>query len=96
VAKVSAALARTRHYGLYHATAHGETSWAEFARLAASILGVPDERVTGVPTSALPLKAPRPRRAILDNRMLRERGLDLFSPWQDSLRAFIAEEARVG
>jgi dTDP-4-dehydrorhamnose reductase len=98
VAHVSAQLAKTNHHGLYHATAHGETSWANFAQLAASILGLPADRVEGVPTSALPLKALRPRRAILDNRALRDRGLDLFSDWQEALRAFIAQEgeARVG
>lgn len=91
VADVSAALARTAHYGLYHCTAHGETTWADFARLAADILGVPAEHVQGVSTAELPLKAPRPRRAILDNRRLREQGLDTLSTWQDALRAFIAE-----
>ena len=96
VAAVTGKLARTGHYGLYHATAHGETSWANFARVAASMLGLPEDRVEGVPTSALPLKAPRPRRAILDNRALRDHGLDGFSDWQDALRTFIAEEARVG
>jgi len=96
VAAVSAALARTRHYGLYHATSHGETSWANFARVAAEMLDVPAERVEGVPTEALPMKAPRPRRAILGKRALREVGLDMFPEWQDALRAFIAEERRLG
>jgi dTDP-4-dehydrorhamnose reductase len=92
VARVSAALAQTTFHGLYHCTAQGETSWADFARLAATTLGLPPERVEGVPTSALPMKAPRPRRAILDNRALRLRGLDTFPTWQDALRAFIVEE----
>jgi dTDP-4-dehydrorhamnose reductase len=96
VAAVSAALAKTSFFGLYHTTAHGETSWADFARLCAQLLGVPAERVQGVPTAALPMKASRPRRAILDNRMLREHGLDTFSSWQEALRAFVAEETRVG
>src|SRR5450432_3965578 len=48
---------------------------------------------SSLPTSALPMKAPRPRRAILDNRMLRLRGLDGMSTWQDALRAFIASDA---
>jgi dTDP-4-dehydrorhamnose reductase len=97
-AAVSAKLALTDHHGLYHATAHGETSWANFAQVAASILGVPSDRVEGVSSATLALKARRPRRAILDNRALRDRGLDLFSDWQDALRAFIAQEAeaRVG
>jgi hypothetical protein len=41
------------------------------------------------------MKAPRPRRAILDNRRLREIGLDGLSTWQDALRAFAAEEMRL-
>ena len=50
VAAVSAALATTPHHGLYHCTAHGETTWADFARLAASLVGVPAERVQAVAT----------------------------------------------
>jgi dTDP-4-dehydrorhamnose reductase len=95
VAAVSAALAGTSHYGLYHATSQGETSWSHFAEVAAEILGVAPDKVQGVPTAALPLKAMRPRRAILENRRLRERGLDTFPTWQDALRAFIAEESRL-
>jgi dTDP-4-dehydrorhamnose reductase len=96
VADVSAALARTAHHGLYHCTAQGETTWADFVRLAADILGVSADRVRGVSTAELPLKARRPRRAILDNRRLREHGLDGMSSWQDALRAFIVEETRAG
>jgi dTDP-4-dehydrorhamnose reductase len=96
VARVSAALARTEAYGLYHCTSQGETSWADFARFAATALGLPESRVEGLPTSALPMKAPRPRRAILDNRMLRARGLDAMSRWQDAALAFIADETRLG
>jgi dTDP-4-dehydrorhamnose reductase len=92
VARASAALARTEHFGLYHCTSAGETSWASFARFMAAELGLPAERVDGLPTSALPMKAPRPRRAILDNRMLRLRGLDTLSPWQEAARAFIKSE----
>jgi dTDP-4-dehydrorhamnose reductase len=92
VAGVSEALARTDFYGLYHCTSQGETTWADFARQAAEILGIPAERAQGVSSASLPLKAARPRRAILDNRALRAHGLDTLSTWQDALRAFIAEE----
>jgi dTDP-4-dehydrorhamnose reductase len=93
VARVSAALARTQAYGLYHCTSSGETSWAAFARFMADELGLPAGRVDPLPTSALPMKAARPRRAILDNRMLRLRGLDTMSSWQDAARAFIKSES---
>jgi dTDP-4-dehydrorhamnose reductase len=96
VARASAALARTTHFGLYHCTSAGETSWAAFARFMAGELGLPDAdaRVDPLPTSALPMKAPRPRRSILDNRMLRLRGLDTLSSWQDAARAFIKSESQ--
>jgi dTDP-4-dehydrorhamnose reductase len=92
VARVSAALARSGHYGLYHCTSAGETSWADFARFCAAALDLPASRVEDLPTSALPLQAPRPRRAVLDNRMLRLRGFDAMSTWQEAARAFIAAE----
>jgi len=93
VARVSAALARTPHFGLYHCTSQGESSWAAYASFMAAELGLPANRVEPLPTSALPMKAPRPRRAILDNRMLRLRGLDGMSSWQDAARAFIKSES---
>ena len=96
VARVSAALARTDHYGVYHCTSQGETSWADYARFCAATLGLPESRVEGLPTSAIGMKAPRPRRAVLDNRMLRARGLDGMSSWQDAARAFIAAETQLG
>jgi len=96
VARVSAALARTEAYGLYHCTSQGDTSWADYARFAAAELGLPDDRVDALPTSALPMKAARPAHAILDNRMLRARGLDTMPTWQDAARAFIAESLAAG
>jgi dTDP-4-dehydrorhamnose reductase len=95
VARVSVALAQTEFYGLYHCTSQGETTWAQFALAAARLLGLPEDRAQGVPSAALRLKAPRPRRAVLENRNLRARGLDTLSTWQDALAAFVAEETRL-
>jgi len=91
-ARVSAALGHTTAFGTYHCTSAGETSWADFAHFMAAELGLPPERVQSLPTSALPMKAPRPRRSVLDNRMLRLRGLDTMSTWQEAARAYIASE----
>jgi dTDP-4-dehydrorhamnose reductase len=95
VARASAALALTDFYGLYHCTSQGETSWANFAREAGRLLGLPENKVEAVSYASLRLKAPRPRRAVLDNRALRARGLDTLSSWQDALAAFVAEETRL-
>ncbi len=96
VVAVSAALASTAHHGLYHCTAQGETTWVGFAQLAASLVGAPAERVQGVAYADLRLKAPRPMHAVLDNRALREIGLDTLPSWQDALRAFAAQETTAG
>jgi dTDP-4-dehydrorhamnose reductase len=95
VVAVSAALAATTHHGLFHCTAHGETTWVDFARLAATLVGAPAERVQGVAYADLNLTAPRPRHAVLDNRALRDVGLDTLSSWQDGLRAFVAAQPTV-
>ena len=87
-----AALARTDAYGLYHATAQGETSWAGFARSIAVALGLPGEAVEEVKLAELPLSAPRPRRAVLDDRMLRLRGLPTVGDWREGLRRYLASE----
>jgi dTDP-4-dehydrorhamnose reductase len=92
VVTASAALARTEHFGLYHCTANGETSWADYASFLAAELGLPPSRVTAVPTNELKLRAARPRRSVLDNRMLRLRGLDTMGDWQSQARAFLASE----
>ncbi len=92
VATASGALGRTEHFGLYHCTAHGETSWADYSLFLADELGLPPSRVEVLPTTALGLKAPRPRRAILDNRMLRLRGLDSLGDWKTQARAYLASE----
>jgi dTDP-4-dehydrorhamnose reductase len=97
VVVVSAALAATDRFGLYHCTSAGETTWADYARFLAAELGLPASRIEALPSSALPMmKAPRPRRAILDNRMLRLRNLDTMPHWQAAARAFVAAEQKVG
>lgn len=95
VALVSGALAHTEHYGLYHCTSAGETTWADYTRFVAAALGLPEDRVEALPSAALPMRAPRPRRAVLENRMLRLRGLDTMPAWQDAARAFIAARGSV-
>jgi len=89
VADVSASLARTTHFGLYHCTANGETTWADYAHYLARRLGLSADRVEALPYGALKLVAPRPRRAILDNLMLRQRGLDTLGTWQEHAEGFI-------
>jgi dTDP-4-dehydrorhamnose reductase len=97
VARVSAKVAATDFFGLYHCTSAGETSWADYASFLVAELGLPLNRVMALATSALPMmKAARPRRAILDNRMLRLRGIDSMPDWRSAARDFIRAENSVG
>ena len=89
VVEVSAALARSEHFGIYHSTANGETTWADYAQFLAEKLGLPNNNVNPLPYGALSMKAARPRRSILDNRMLRLRGLDTLGTWQDQALRFM-------
>ena len=73
--------------GLFHATAHGHCSWHDVAARFLRACGtgrVPE----AIPTSAYPTAARRPANSILDNRRLRELGLDVMLPWEEDLDAF--------
>jgi dTDP-4-dehydrorhamnose reductase len=94
VAVASAALAATRHTGVFHGTSNGETTWADYALFLADAIGAPRTLVQAMPSSALVLKAARPRRAILENRRLAQLGLDTLGTWQEQALAYIASEPR--
>jgi dTDP-4-dehydrorhamnose reductase len=92
VAQLSARLAATPHFGLYHGTARGDTTWAAFAGFIAEAAGVAGARVEPVSGSALKLKARRPRRAVLVSARLPAVGLSPLPPWQEQARGYIAAE----
>jgi dTDP-4-dehydrorhamnose reductase len=90
VARLSARLAVSGRFGLYHATAQGETTWAEFARFVADSAGLAAAKVEAVAGSSLRLKAARPRRAVLVSRRLGDIGLAPLPTWQEQARAYLA------
>ena len=92
VARLTAQLAHRQHFGLYHGTAQGETSWADFARFVADAAAVREARVEAVAGSSLKLKAARPRRAVLISRRLPEVGLAPLPPWQEQARDYLRTE----
>ena len=75
--------------GLYHASAEGYCTWFELARRFLNRLGV-DKPLRPCPTSDYPTPAVRPRNSILENRRLKEAGLNLMRPWQQDLDEFAA------
>lgn len=87
--------------GLYHAAPAGFTNWHEYATLVvrhARELGLalrctPDN-VRPIPSSAYPVRATRPKNSRLDTTRLREKFQLALPPWQDGVRAVVAELAR--
>ena len=84
-------------WGIYHAAASGETTWAGFAAaiIAASArLGVPQVPVIPITTPEYPLPAKRPANSRLDcGKLARTFGLRL-PPWQQGVDECIAEMSR--
>lgn len=87
--------------GVYHLAAGGFTNWHGYAQLLlqeAAARGWPlratAERVKPIASSEYPVRARRPQNSRLDTSRLREAfGLSL-PPWQDGVRAVVAELAQ--
>src|SRR2546422_1816577 len=81
-------LSRSDCNGLFHATAEGSCSWFEFARQVFSLTGTQADLEVAFP-GEFPAKVPRPKYSVLENRALKDRGLNRFRPWQDGLRRYL-------
>jgi dTDP-4-dehydrorhamnose reductase len=83
-------LSHSDRFGLYHATSEGSCSWYEFAREIFEVAGLKVQLEIAA-ADDFPMKTIRPRYSVLENRRLKESGLNLFAPWQDGLRQYLAE-----
>jgi dTDP-4-dehydrorhamnose reductase len=82
------ALSRCESYGLYHATAEGSCSWFEFAQEIFAVTETP-VRLTPANAGDFPAKVPRPTYSVLENHALKNRGLNIFEPWQSGLHDYL-------
>ena len=74
--------------GIFHASAEGCCTWYGLARTFFELLGLP-VRLIPIPTSHYPTPARRPANSILENRRLKEAGLNVMRPWQEDLAKFV-------
>lgn len=83
-------VAEARAPGLFHATSGGHCSWYE---LACAFLDAIGERHCVVPctTAEYPTAARRPVNSILENRRLKELGINVFTDWKTELDRFAVE-----
>jgi dTDP-4-dehydrorhamnose reductase len=89
------ALCERGEHGLYHASCEGDTTWYDYAVALceeAAALGIELPRsFSGVATSELSSPAPRPRHSLLENRLLRLRGLLIMPAWREAMREYLGE-----
>lgn len=91
----------TARAGIYHLAASGETNWNDYARLVVSEAmqrGVPvratPDKLHAIPAAEYAAKAPRPANSRLDTSRLRNTFGVALPPWQDGVRAVVAELAQ--
>ncbi len=90
IARQLIALAGSREYGLYHATAEGSCSWYQFAAAIFEMTGT-RVRLERARPGEFPAKVARPKYSVLENQALKRRSLNLFTAWQDGLSQYLAQ-----
>ncbi|MDQ6774080.1 MAG: dTDP-4-dehydrorhamnose reductase [Candidatus Dormibacteraeota bacterium] len=76
-------------FGTFHATCQGRCTWYEFAAEIFCQGGVEaDLKPQSQAQNGRPAR--RPANSVLDNRRLREAGLDLMPDWRESLASYLA------
>ncbi|MGH7870124.1 MAG: sugar nucleotide-binding protein, partial [Candidatus Dormibacteraceae bacterium] len=86
-------LRRCDAFGLYHATAEGSCSWYGFASEIFALCGL-RPCLKAVSPSDFPSKVRRPGYSVLENAGLKSIEMNVFRPWQDGLKEYLAEPAR--
>lgn len=89
-----AILIKTNNYGIYHMTSQGECSWYEFAKKVFELTSI---KINCSPVSSkeFPTIAKRPSYSVLENRHLKEIGLDKLSHWSVALEKYLKEKGHI-
>ena len=88
VARQVKKVSENRVYGLCHATAEGECSWYKFAREIFRIKNLKATLNIADP-SEFPVKVPRPEYSVLENKALKENGINILQSWEKGLAEYL-------
>jgi dTDP-4-dehydrorhamnose reductase len=83
-----AVLIETNQYGTYHTTNDGGCSWYEFALEIFRLARLSPE-VTPITSDEFNAPARRPAYSVLENRALRQLGIDHMRDWHEALAEYI-------
>lgn len=84
-----ARIINTDGHGTYHATAEGYCSWYDLATYFLDRMDVPHS-VIPCTSEEYPTPAARPKNSILENRYLKEKGINIMEHWRDDVDHFVA------
>lgn len=88
IARQSAALLETEHFGLYHMAARGHCSWHALAAAIFDLAGIKANLQVAAP-GEFPSKVARPGFSALENAELARIDLDLMPDWRNGLKTFL-------
>ena len=74
--------------GIVHTTAENHSTWYEAARYFLDAMKV-DYRMRPCPTAEYPTPAKRPANSILENKVLKENGICVFTDWREDIDTFV-------
>ena len=89
LAEQIAVLITTNQYGAYHTTSDGACSWYEFAREIFRLAGLSPE-VIPITSDEYGAPAQRPAYSVLENRALRNLGIDRLRDWHEALAEYVS------
>lgn len=75
--------------GIYHATAEGFCTWFELTQYFLNKMRVL-HNIVPCTSEEYPTRAQRPKNSILENRRLKEKGINIMSHWQDDIDEFVS------
>jgi dTDP-4-dehydrorhamnose reductase len=76
-------------FGLYHATAEGSCSWYDFAKEIFDITK-PNIKFNKAAPGEFAVKVNRPEYSVLENKGLKDRGINIMRDWRAGLRDYLA------
>lgn len=87
-------LIKTKEYGIYHITSQGECSWYEFAKKIIELTNI-NADCQPVSSSNFITFVRRPCYSVLENKHLKEIGLDKMSHWEEALKKYLKEKGHI-
>jgi len=91
IAQNTAALINTEAFGTYHMTCESECSWYEFAKEIFKTLNLKTP-LYETSVSKMQITVKRPFYSVLENRRLKDLGINIMPHWKESLNNFLNRE----